>query len=151
VTFTRTGDVDVNRIPDPSGQPPRVISPAEALRGRYSVTQTFAANGNAPVQFNTVVATECLRTGDRCMSYFHEPSSAMPMVFGGGNWTWNMDVEATCPKSDSSVQMKSTGQSPLPQPPGDPIMKLTGRGHLEQTAPCELNTDYDQTITRVGD
>jgi tRNA A-37 threonylcarbamoyl transferase component Bud32 len=150
VTFTRTGDVDVNRIPDPSGQPPRVISPAEALRGRYGITQTFP-NGIKPVQMNTVVTTECLRTGDRCMSYFHEPSNDQPLVFGGGNWTWNIDIDATCPMSGEPARMKSSGQAPLPQPPGDPIMKLSGHGHLEQTAPCEVSADFDETITRAGD
>ena len=150
VTFTRTGDVDVDRIPDPSGQPPRVISPAEALRGRYGITQTFP-NGIKPVQMNTVVTTECLRTGDRCMSYFHEPSNDQPLVFGGGNWTWNIDIDATCPMSGEPAHMKSSGQAPLPQPPGDPIMKLSGHGHLEQTAPCEVSADFDETITRAGD
>jgi tRNA A-37 threonylcarbamoyl transferase component Bud32 len=150
VTFTRTGDVDVNRLPDPSGQPPRVVSPAQALRGRYNVTQTFP-KGIPQVQMNTVVTTECLRTGNRCMSYFHEPSGDLPLVFGGGNWTWNMDIDITCPRTGENARMKSSGQSPLPQPPGDPIMRLTGHGHLEQTAPCEVTTDFDQTMTRSGD
>jgi hypothetical protein len=150
VTFTRTGDVDVNRLPDPSGQPPRVVSPARALRGRYSITQTFP-KPIQPVQMNTVVTTECLRTGDRCMSYFHEPSSDVPLVFAGGNWTWNMDIDVTCPMSGEPAHMKSSGQAPLPQPPGDPIMRLTGHGHLEQTAPCEVKADFDQTMTRAGD
>jgi serine/threonine-protein kinase len=47
--------------------------------------------------------------------------------------------------------MKSSGLYPLPQPPGDPIAKLTGRAHQEQTAPCALNTDFDETFTRTGD
>jgi serine/threonine-protein kinase len=150
VTFTRTGDVDVNRLPDPSGQPPRLISPAQALRGRYSITQTFP-HGIQTANLNTVVTTECLRTGDRCMSYFHEPSNELPLVFSGGNWTWDMDIANTCPRSGDSAQMKSSGRAPLPQPPGDPIMRLTGHGHVEQTAPCELNADFDETITRAGD
>lgn len=41
MTFTRTGNVDVNAdfkgVVDPAGLPPRVVSPAEALRGRYSI------------------------------------------------------------------------------------------------------------------
>ncbi len=150
VTFTRTGDVDVNRLPDPSSQPPRVVSPAQALRGHYRVTQTFT-NGTPQQQLNTVVTTECLRTGDRCMSYFHEPSSDLPLVFGAGRWTWNVDVDFKCARSDDTAHLKSSGQSPLPQPPGNPIMRLTGRGHAEQTAPCELNTDFDEIFTRTGD
>jgi serine/threonine-protein kinase len=41
VILTRTGDVDVDSLPDPASQPPRVVSPAEALRGRYHMTMTF--------------------------------------------------------------------------------------------------------------
>jgi serine/threonine-protein kinase len=150
VIFTRTGDVDVNSLADPAGQPPRVVSPAQALRGHYHVTRTFA-NGIPQAELNTAVATECLRTGDRCMSYFHEPSGDLPLVFGGGNWTWNMDVDIRCARSAETAQMKSSGQIPLPQPPQDPIMRLTGSGHQKQTAPCPVNTDFDETITRTGD
>jgi serine/threonine-protein kinase len=150
VTFTRTGDADVNRLPDPSGQPPRATSPAQALRGRYNIIQNFA-QGSQPAQMNSAVTTECLRTGDRCMSYFHEPSGDIPMVFGDGKWTWNLDIDATCPRSGELAHMKASGQAPLPQPPGDPIMRLTGHGHVEQTAPCELNSDFDETWTRAGD
>ena len=150
VTFTRTGDVDVNSLADPSGQPPRVVSPAEALRGHYRVTRTYTAEAR-PAQLDTAVATYCLRTGDRCMSYFHEPLGGLPLVFGGGIWTRNLDVEVNCPESGETAHMKSTAQFPLPQPPGDPIMKLTGRGHQEQTPPCEINTDFDETFTRTGD
>ena len=39
VTFTRTGDVDINSLPDPATLPPRVVSPAEALHGRYHISR----------------------------------------------------------------------------------------------------------------
>jgi tRNA A-37 threonylcarbamoyl transferase component Bud32 len=150
VTITRTGDVDVNTLPDPAGQPPRVVSPAQALRGHYHVTRTFA-NGIPQAELNTAVATDCLRTGDRCMSYFHEPSGDLPLVFGGGNWTMNVDVDINCPTSGGTAHVKSSGQYPLPLPPRDPIVQLTGRGHQEQTPPCAVNTDFDETYTRTGD
>ena len=67
VTFTRTGDVDVNTVPDPATLPPRVISPAEALRGHYRETDV-TPNGYRD-QADYVVSTDCLRTGDRCMSF----------------------------------------------------------------------------------
>ena len=41
VTFTRTGDVDISSLADPNPLPPRVVSPAEALHGRYRNT-TFS-------------------------------------------------------------------------------------------------------------
>ena len=150
VSFTRTGDVDVDSLPDPGTQPPRVVSPAQGLRGHYRLMRIFT-NGLPQQQLNTAVGTDCLRTGDRCMSYFHEPSADQPLVFGGGRWTWNVDADITCPHSGDTAHMKSSGQYPLPQPPGDPIAKLTGRAHQEQTAPCALNTDFDETFTRTGD
>ncbi len=150
VTFTRTGDVDVNSLPDPGGQPPRVVSPAQALRGRYRITRTFT-NGIPSAEANTAVSTDCLRTGDRCMSYFHEPSGDLPMVFGGGSWTWKIDGDIMCPRSADSAHVNSSGQDPLPQPPQDPIAQLTGHGHQEQSAPCEMNADFQETMTRVGD
>jgi hypothetical protein len=150
VSFTRTGDVDVNTLPDPATQQPRTVSPAQGLRGHYRLTRTFT-NGIPQQQLNTAVRTDCLRTGDRCMSYFHEPSADQPLVFGGDRWTWNVDADVTCPHSGDTAHMKSSGQYPLPQPPGDPIVKLTGRAHQEQTAPCALNTDFDETFTRTGD
>ncbi len=42
VTFTRTADVDLSSLPDPAGQPPRVVWLAEALHGRYHETETYA-------------------------------------------------------------------------------------------------------------
>ena len=75
VTFTRTGDVDVNSLPDPASQPPRVVSPAEALHGRYHQTETHT-NGEKD-ESDPSVRTDCLRTGDRCMSYFHAPNAVM--------------------------------------------------------------------------
>ncbi|OBI51454.1 serine/threonine-protein kinase [Mycobacterium sp. E787] len=150
VTFTRTGDVDVNAVPDPAANPPRVVSPAQGLFGHYHVTWTLA-DGTRLQEFDTAVSTHCLRTGDRCMSYFHEPSNDLPLVFAAGTWTWNVDATSMCPRSSDTTHLKSTGQYPLPQPPQDPIAKLTGRGHQEQTAPCPLNADFDQTFTRTGD
>ncbi|MGA9362125.1 MAG: hypothetical protein WBW75_30265 [Mycobacterium sp.] len=59
VTFTRTGDVDVNTVPDPATLPPRVISPAEALRGpttakrmsRRMVTEIRPTTSSVPTAF----------------------------------------------------------------------------------------------------
>ncbi len=150
VTFTRTGDVDVNVVPDPAGDPPRVVSPAQALDGHYHVTWA-QPDGTRLQEFDTAVSTHCLRTGDRCMSYFHEPSNDLPLVFAAGKWTWNVDATSVCPRSSDTTHLKSTGQYPLPRPPQDPIAKLAGRGHQEQTAPCPLNADFDQTFTRTGD
>ena len=41
VKFTRTGDPDLNKVPDPAVLPSRVVTPADGLRGSYRETTTF--------------------------------------------------------------------------------------------------------------
>ena len=149
VTFTRVGDLDVRKVADPTSQPPRAASPAEALHGHYHSTRTFT-NGIPERQEDYAVTTECLRTGDRCMSYFHEPLSDIPLIFSDGKWNWDIDAEAQC-GSEVSSHLKVTAQYPLPQPPQNPITRLAGNGHHEQGAPCARSGDFDQTFTRTGD
>jgi serine/threonine-protein kinase len=149
VTFTRTGDVDVDSLPDPASQPPRVASPAEALHGQYQETRTFTAPPNE--QHDYSVRTDCLRTGDRCMSYFHSPpEQVLPLVFGSGKWTLDVEDDPKCPSGDTSHRT-ITAQNPLPQPPQDPITLLTGRGHQEQTGSCTGSFDFDEKFVRTGD
>jgi serine/threonine-protein kinase len=151
VTFTRTGDVDVNSLPDPAKLPARVASPAEALHGHYHWTRVFK-NGLPKLQDGPGVVTDCLRTGDRCVSYFQSGSFDMPMTFAGGNWTMNLDHDqAGC---GGTVHIQVRAQYPLPQPPQDPITTLTGNGHTEQTGvgigTCATKTDFVDTFTRTG-
>ena len=150
VTFTRTGDVDLDSLPDPADLPPRVISPAEALRGRYQVLRTFT-NG-AQQKSDLAVRTDCLRTGDRCMSYFHGAGGlAQPLVFGDGGWHMRTEEadSGTCPRGPMHVT--KTAQYPLPQPPANPIPLLTGHGSQQQSAPCAIHIEFDETFTRTGD
>jgi hypothetical protein len=151
VTLSRTGDVDVNSLPDPAKLPARVASPAEALHGRYHWTRIFK-NGLPKIEDGPAVVTDCLRAGDRCMSYFQSGSFDMPMTFGGGNWTLDADHDQT--GCGGTVHIQVNAQYPLPQPPQDPIGKLTGNGHTEQTGTgigtCATKTDFDDTFTRVG-
>ena len=117
VTFTRTGDVDVNSLPDPGALPARVASPAEALHGRYHLTRTYK-NGLPQLQDGPAVITDCLRTGDRCVSYLHSGSFETPMVFGGGNWTLDAERDQECSglrrlgphKNDRAISAASTTQ-----------------------------------------
>ncbi|VBA58303.1 Serine/threonine-protein kinase PknF [Mycobacterium attenuatum] len=151
VTFTRTGDVDLNSLPDPATLPPRAVSPAEALRGSYHEQRTFRGRGITQ-QTDYAVTTRCLRTGDRCMSFFHAPSGAVePLVFGDGNWTLDTESDTVCPGRNTAMHLKKTGQYPLPQPPQDPITTLTGHGNQEQTGSCAANVDFDETFTRTGE
>jgi hypothetical protein len=154
VTFTRTGDVDVNTLPDPAALPARVESPAAALHGRYRETTTYASSkGALPTRPATdyAVATHCLRTGDRCMSYFHAPNSSRPLVFGAGNWNLDLVADGRCPGSGDPAHTNLTAQYPLPQPPQDPIALLTGHGHWNVTGSCATDTDTNETFTRTGD
>ncbi|OBH91926.1 protein kinase, partial [Mycobacterium sp. E2733] len=150
VSFTRTGDVDVTNLPDPAGQPPRVVSPAEALRGRYHETVTFVGRF-IPEEYDYAVRTDCLRSGERCMSYFHNPKRAAPLVFGGGTWTRDVEGDVQCP-GGGTTHAKVTAQYPLPQPLQDPITPLTGHGHRERTGACGVGQwDFDSKLVRTGD
>jgi serine/threonine-protein kinase len=149
VTFTRTGDVDVDSLPDPASLAPRVVSPAEGLRGRYHSTRKFTG-GIGEMQGDYEVTTNCLRTGDRCMSYFHAPADFRPLVFNGGAWTLDTSNQGYC-DDRRLFDLRATGQYPLPQPSQDPIPTLTGHGHWEQTGACAVSTDFDETFTRTGD
>jgi tRNA A-37 threonylcarbamoyl transferase component Bud32 len=155
VTFTRTSDVDVNSLPDPATLPPRVASPAEALHGHFRWMRTFKDGKTPKMQDGPAVVTDCLRTGVRCMSYFHSGSSEMALVFGGGNWTMDGEGTQDAPGCGGTVNIKMTAQYPLPQPATDPITLLAGHGHLNQSgsvrASCKVNTDFDDTYTRTGD
>ena len=148
VTFSRTGDVDVNSLPDPATQPPRVVSPAEALRRRYHETENFP-NGYKN-EYDYVVRTDCLRAGDRCMSDFHSPGSNTPLVFGSGNWIYDDEYDSPC-SSGGTGHVKDTAEYPLPAPPQDPITLLTGHGHQEVTGSHCISQDFDDKFVRTGD
>jgi hypothetical protein len=148
VTFTRTADVDVAGLPDPATQGPRVVSPAEALRGRYHQIMTFPTASKQEYDF--AVRTDCLRTGDRCMSYFHEPEAAEPLLFVSGSWTMDREVDGPCPSGGTS-HVKVTAHFPLPAPPQNPIVRLVGHGHQEETGSTCVSTDFDEEFVRTGD
>jgi serine/threonine-protein kinase len=148
LTFNRTTDVDVDTLPDPAELPPRVVSPAEALRGTYRSTRTFR-NGVAPIQGDYTVKTDCLRTGDRCMSYFHKPEDFRPLLFTNGTWSLNSQSEGMC--DGKVIKITATGQYPMPQPAQKPINLLLGHGNWEESAPCAMTSEFDETFTRTGD
>jgi serine/threonine-protein kinase len=153
VTFTRTGDVDVNAdfkgVPDPASLPQRVVSPAEALHGRYRITRAFSGVGSQTMGESNVT-TYCLRAGDRCMSYFSVASGDIPLVFGDGNWEWKDETDGPCPNGQMS-HLTASGRFPLPQPPQNPIAELRGHGTWVQTGSCAVNYTIDETFTRTGD
>jgi serine/threonine-protein kinase len=150
VNFTRTGDARVDLLPDPASLPARVASPAQALLGRYHDTQTYA-NGAAPQEYDFVVRTDCLRTGDRCMSDFYNAENiGRPLVFANGKWTQQTEVDAPCP-AGGTAHTKLTADYPLPQPPQDPIAVLTGHGYEDSTGSACAGGDFDEKFVRTGD
>jgi hypothetical protein len=153
VTFTRTGDTDVAQLPDPAGLASRKVSPAEAMRGRYDVEITYANRYKPRVQ-HYGVRTDCLRAGDRCMSFFLAPDgSEESYVFANGAWTLNEEYEMTC-STGGSYRGAFSATVALPQPPQDPIPSLTGHGYDDVTqavgSTCRSQS-YDETFTRTGD
>ncbi|GFG66824.1 hypothetical protein MKUB_43140 [Mycobacterium kubicae] len=149
VTFTRTGDVDVNTVADPAGAPPRVTSPAAALHGHYRVVRSFSSEQPRQTGESNVV-TQCLRTGERCMSYFHGRAGDSPLLFANGIWTLDTEQDYRCP-AGGTTHFSVIAQFPLPASADDPITSLIGHGHQEQTGACAVNTGFEQTFTRIGD
>ena len=150
VTFTRTGDPDLTKVPDPAALPPRAASPSTALRGRYHETITYANGGSAPGQDDLTVRTVCLRTGDRCMSLFHAIDGVVPLIFSGAKWT--RDDEGTVPCNlGGTTHIKLSAEYPLPDPLQDPIPLLTGHGHNESTGSACAGGDFEDKFERTGD
>ena len=137
-------------IADPAAQPPRVTSPAEALHGRYHKTATYA-NGNTN-DYDYLVQTYCLRTGQRCFSAWTPPDSggSSTFVFEDGRWVRADAYDTDCTTGDRT-HVDITEQHPLPQLPQDPITLLTGHGHKTNGGACPFNADFDETLQRTGD
>jgi hypothetical protein len=151
VMFTRTGNVQDNvSVADPAAQPPRAASPARGLHGRYQETDTYADGGRtAQVDFD--IQTLCLRTGERCLSYWQNPNDIKVLVFSQNQWVLaDTSEDATC-KNGSRAHGEVTLQYPLPQSAQDPTTLLTGRGHYTVTGECPFNSDFDSRVQRTGD
>jgi serine/threonine-protein kinase len=150
VTFTRTGDPDLSKVPDPAALPPRAASVATALHGRYHETVTMANGDSEPGRDDLTVRTVCLRTGERCMSLFHAVDGVVPLVFSGEKWT--RDEEATVPCGlGGTTHIKFTAEYPVPGPPQDPIQLLTGRGQKIMTGSACTGGDLEDKFERTGD
>jgi serine/threonine protein kinase, bacterial len=150
VTFTRTGDPDITKVPDPAALSPRAVSPASALHGRYHEAINYSNGNSAPGQDDVVVRTECLRSGDRCMSLFHAPDGVVPLVFAGDKWT--RDDEGTVPCNlGGMTQIKITAQYPLPENLQDPIPLLTGQGQNVSTGSACSGGAFEDKFVRTGD
>jgi hypothetical protein len=105
----------------------------------------------AKARSDDVFRTDCLRTGDRCMSNGHTPpADDVPLVFSSGKWV--RDTERGAPRSlGGTGHTKRTTIYPLPAPPQDPITLLTGHGHDESTGSACVGGDFDDKFVRIGD
>jgi serine/threonine-protein kinase len=151
VNFTRTGDADLNKVPDPAVLPPRTVNPADALRGSYRQTTTFT-NGNVVPGSVLTVNTYCLRTGDRCMSLFHGTNGVVTLMFAADKWTRNEGGTTTC-SAGGTAHVTITADYPLPVHLDDPIPLLTGRGNQTVAAgsDCAGGGDFQDKFERTGD
>ncbi len=150
INLTRTGDVDIAGIDDPAALPPRKPSPAAGFRGRYRYTYSAYTSHDA----EGIVETSCLRTGERCMSYFNEPNSGEPFVFADGQWTLHYNAPVSCEgRTGPRVRIDRTAELDLPQPTSDPIEVLVGHGQgtVSSGGPCTGTQDYNLRFERTGD
>ena len=149
---TRTGDTDVTQLPDPADLPSRVVSAAEALRGQYDSILTYSEGAGRQREDRMAVKTNCLRTGDRCMSFFLDPAPGgitQPFVFANGTFTRISEWDDPCGGRQSHVKL--TGTMTLPQPPQDPVNVISGHGSAVATGGGCVNATYDQVMNRTGD
>jgi serine/threonine protein kinase len=151
VTFTPSGDVEEGvSVADPAILPARVASPAQALYGRYQEVDTYKdGNRSADVSFD--IKTYCLRTGDRCLSYWFNPDGPKILTYAKNQWVLaNRSSDSQC-KNGGPAHREITAQYPLPSPAQDPITTLTGTGHYTVTGGCPFNSDFDSRVQRTGD
>jgi serine/threonine protein kinase len=151
VKFTRTGDPDLNKVPDPAVLPPRTLTVADGLHGRYQQTTTFT-NGNVVSGKPLTANTYCLRTGGRCMSLFHGPDGAATLMFANDKWTRNEDGTAAC-AAGGTVNVTITADYPMPAEVDNPIALLTGHGRQTVAAggACTGGGDFQDKFERTGD
>jgi serine/threonine protein kinase len=151
VKFTRTGDADPNKVADPAVLPPRLTTPADALRGRYRETTTFTTSTVVPPRILTA-NTYCLRTGDRCMSLFHGSDGAVTLMFAKDKWT-RIEQGTTMCGGGGTAQITVNAEYPLPAEMDDPIALLTGHGNEVVAAggACTGGGDFNDRFERMGD
>jgi hypothetical protein len=154
VTVTRTGNADPDvEVGDPSAQPPRVSSPGSALWGDYVQTQTNPQTGQVYPPTTYGGNTQCLRSGDRCLSYLVEPNTTALLVltFADGMWTsTSAPDDSPCEDGEPGASLL-TGEFTLPQPVPDPIVVLTGTHRTVRTGACPGELTLDVRLDRTGD
>jgi hypothetical protein len=152
INLTRKGDLDLSTVDDPSALPPPKPSPAAGFRGQYRYQYRSEGDDNAHEVVGSV-QTRCLRTVERCMSYFNEPLSAEPFVFADGQWILHYHAPVSCASAAGSrVPINRTATLDLPSPASNPIDLLVGRGHEDVASDqCPVSNDFDLRFERISD
>ena len=154
VTVKHTGDVDsAVAVADPAAQASRVSSPGLALWGNYRQTQTDPQSGEVYPTTDYTGNTQCLRTGDRCLTYLVDPQSKALLVltYADGKWTSaSAPIDEQCPNGQPGFSVL-TGEFPLPQPVSDPIKSLTGSQRTVRTGACPASLTLAVKLDRIGD
>jgi hypothetical protein len=113
------GSLTVSKLPDPTHLDPRTVSSAEAVHGRYDGQITYA-NGHKTIVRHYGVQTDCLRAGDRCMSFFVEGGGGdRANVHANGTCTRHADFDDTC-SLGGNYHATYTFTMALPQPLQNP-------------------------------
>jgi hypothetical protein len=154
VTAKRTGDADPGvEVGDPTAQPPRASSAGSALWGEYRQTQTNPQTGQVYPPATYGGNTQCLRTGDRCLSYLVEPQTTALLVltFADGEWTSTSAPEDSPCENGQPGASVLTGEFALPQPVPNPITVLTGTQRTVRMGACPGELTLDVRLDRTGD
>ena len=155
VTLRPTRDADTRSAPpEPAAQNARVPSPAAALKGTYTYTQSYPVTGEVFPAHSYAGSTYCLRTGVRCLTVMATPDTGnvLVMVFGDGRWSAKYpEAESPCTDGVGMARQTSTDDFPLPQGPQGPIIQLTGKSHLEFIGDCPGTAELDVKLQRTGD
>ena len=148
ISLKRTGDIGPSdNVADPRGIPARVVSPAAALRGRYHNVRVFPRSKQ---EYDYEALTACLRTGDKCVTYFHDAKSGVSLLFANDEWKQNETWDGPCPSGGTS-HVTVTATFALPEPQQDPITLLSGKGRQEETGSNCVSNDFDARFERTGD
>ena len=166
MTLSRVGDVERGvPVADPHAVAPLSVSAPDGLKGRYRQVNTFRGQGAPPpndeteVEAKTVeMMTMCVRNTEQCWALatadFDGTTVQWPMVFANGMWSVSRRAShnEACP-NQSSTEMVMHSDYPMPQPPLNPVPRLTGTETFDfhsPSTPCVGAFDYDSVLERTG-
>ncbi|WP_006246767.1 hypothetical protein [Mycolicibacterium tusciae] len=150
MTFTRTGDADPGvQVTDPAILPPRVPAPAQGFRGRYHYVRQYTDGTKNELDYRVVTA--CLRSGDRCLSYLHQPDGVTAIAFADNQWVSAFTTDTAKCKNGEPRHNEFHTVFPVPQPAPDPLPTVTGTGQAKTSGGCTGTWEYTTTFTRTGD